>query len=66
MLHVKFSSPEKPQQGQSVQSVFVAFLLQHGPQLVYLSILLLGGVARMAGLGLGGGGRKVIVVVLRI
>ena len=52
-LDVELPRPQEPQHGQSIKSFRVSRLLEHGTQLVYLRILLFGGVAWVAGLCLG-------------
>jgi len=63
-LDVKLPGSQEPQQSQSVQSLGVTQLLKLRPQLIHSSILLWGCVTRVAGLGLWGGCREIIVVIL--
>lgn len=62
-LHIEFSRPQKSQQTQRIQSLFVAVLFQHLPQLMHLRILFLSGVARVAGLSFRSGGGKIVMIV---
>ena len=62
-LHIEFSRPQKSQQTQRIQSLFVAVLFQHLPQLMHLRILFLSGVARVAGLSFRSGSGEVVMIV---
>ena len=53
-------------QSQSVKSIGVSSLLQHGSQLVNVGILLWSGVSRVSWLVIGRDGRKVVIVVLGV
>lgn len=65
-LDVELAGAQEPEESQSVQSLCVAQLLQHCPQLEDLRILFRGGVAGVTILLLRRSGRVVVVVILGI
>jgi hypothetical protein len=65
-LNVELASTQEPQQGQSVQSLGIAQLLQLRAELLDLLILLRRGVAWVTRLRLRRGGGEVVIVILGV
>lgn len=65
-VDIKLPGPQKPQQSKGVQPLSVAVCLESSAQLLNGSIVLLGGVARVARLRIRSGGREIVLVVLGV